>query len=464
MVKLVFKPSDQCTLESKSSKRKEINLNPFAFHEPSCKQSTNEINETICVKDLVGLEHCSYILHEWFSKKPEKALVIIGPVGCGKSTLIHLYCKENSIHMYKIPENLKTKKDLVRELLSFVEYSSADFFTKGGTKKCIFIDEYQNSNTDLVSVTDINNMIHEKELGVTLPHVVIVSVDSKGSKLSELKKINEVYYIPEIPFATLKTWAKKIYQGETNIDTVIKKCKSDKRLLLNTLEFMKLNKNCTSCTNCIAFMDSFYKDISVNMFECIHSLFDAASDIDIYKVYNTDGFAISNLVYENYIDYGKDIHRVAYAADSISLGETIYSDTYDSIKSFIPYSHCVNALCVPSYYLKNDVPNKNVRVCSLNNRYNTYLNNKKIINKINENAAIPYDITDILYLKKFLNNDLTKIKVLKPHQEDFLRNIKDSMNIERMELIYKHFSEFNSKETKVKNFTLKFREKLKNLL
>jgi hypothetical protein len=211
-------------------------------------------------------------------------------------------------------------------------------------------------------------------------------------------------------------------------------------------------------------MDSFYKDLSVNMFECIHSLFDAASDIDIYKVYNTDGFAISNLVYENYIDYGKDIHRVAYAADSISLGETIYSDTYDSIKSFIPDSHCVNALCVPSYYLKNDVPNKNVRVCSLNNRYNTYLNNKKIINKINENAAVPYDITDILYLKKFLNNDLTKIKVLKPHQEDFLRNIKDSMNIERMELIYKHFSEFNSKETKVKNFTLKFREKLKNLL
>ena len=65
---------------------------------------------------------------------------------------------------------------------------------------------------------------------------------------------------------------------------------------------------------------------------------------------------------------------------------------------------------------------------------------------------------------QFLNYNLIKSKVLLPEQEEYLKNLLGSFNgIEPLELIYKHFSEFNDKETKTKNFTLKFKEKLKKI-
>ena len=51
-------------------------------------------------------------LNEWYTKEKLKMLLIIGPVGCGKTSLVELYCKENSIQLYsvKASETIKTKK------------------------------------------------------------------------------------------------------------------------------------------------------------------------------------------------------------------------------------------------------------------------------------------------------------------------------------------------------------------
>jgi hypothetical protein len=313
------------------------------------------------------------------------------------------------------------------------------------------------------------NGIVDLNSSITLPPIVIISSDAKGSKLSDIKKIHEVYYINEIPFYTIKTWIKSVIKKqELNFDEnllseIVKKCKSDKRMLLNTIDFLKLNPT----QNYTDFINSFYKDIDVNIFEFINLLFDNIEPInlkEIFRVYETDGFLLSNLVFENYIDFNQDIDSIANSAEAISLGETIFSDTYESSKSFIPEAHCVNSLCIPSYFSRDDKPNKNLRTCCINNRYNIFLNNNKVLNKINESVLRPLEIYDIFYIKKFLNQSLIKTKVLNSQQEEFLENIIGSVqSIEKLELVYKHFSEFNEKENKTKNFTLKFKEKLKKI-
>lgn len=79
-------------------------------------------------------------------------------------------------------------------------------------------------------------------------------------------------------------------------------------------------------------------------------------------------------------------------------------------------------------------------------------------------------IEDIFFIKKFLNHSLIKSKVVTENQSEFLNNILLLFNeskIEKLELIYKHFSEFKdsfTKEPKTKNFTLKFKEKLNKLI
>ena len=495
MVKLVFNPSDKNTnfVESKSSKKREVNLNPFSsnFENELLPLKNDNICQELNLKDIVGLENCSYVLNEWYTKEKSKMLLIIGPVGCGKTSLVEIYCKENSIQLYNVrqSETIKTKKELLRDLICFIQYSSTSFFIKNSstTKKLILIDEYQNGQLDLLSISDINNLFlfkndklkeeNKKELSTffndinldfILPPILIISADSKGSKLSELKKIHTVFYINEIPDNLMRTL--NTFDIPENILTeIIRKCKSDKRLFLNTLNFLKLNKN----NDFTEFIDSFYKDIDVNIFEFIHLLFDNLEPInldDIFKTYDTDGFLLSNLVFENYLDYNQDINSVANSAEAISIGETIFSDTFESSKSFIPDAHCINSLCIPSYYSRTDKPNKNIRSCCINNRYNIYLNNKKIISKINNGNVNYFDITDIYFIKKFLNQDLIKNKIHNFHQENYiknilgsLKNIKEDKSLEKLELIYKHFSEFNEKDLKTKNFTLKFKEKLKKL-
>ena len=489
MVKLIFKPKPSETpvhvLESKSSKKQVVNLNPFRFNELPEFKLPIEPEKELCVKDLVGLENCAYVLNDWYLNK-NNLFLIIGPVGCGKTSLIELYCKENSIQLYtvKSSDTIKTKKDLLKEIVSFSMYSSTSFFkSKNVSKKMILIDEYQNGQSELLGISDILNLLnlkenkqeYKKELtlflnGVcdfscdfSLPPIVIISGDSKGTKLSELKKTQLVFYINEIPFNVLKQWVNTISQLHSDILTeIIKKCKSDKRLILHTLDFLKKNK----ISDVTSFIDSFYKDTDSSNFEFINVLFDneELNLNDIYKVYENDGFLLSNLVFENYLDYNQDIHAVAKSVDSISFGETIFSDTYESNKSFLPESHCLHALCIPRYYSKDPRLNKNVRACCINNRFNIYLNNNKILKKINEKNS--FDIFDVFIIKKFLNIGLIKTKVLNESQEEFLKNILGSLNeksLEKMELIYKHFSDFYGKETKTKNFTLKFKEKIQKI-
>ena len=510
MVKLVFNPKDTNSVVvgiSKTSKKvsKQGNLETFVkslnpFNSDHFEEISVKINlPEITTKDIVGLENCHYVLNKWYNDSlldlNSKLLLIIGPTGCGKTLLVETYCHEENISLYTVKFNtVKTKKEMLKDIFNFIEYNSCSFFSKSENqeRKLILIDEYQNGQNDLLSISDINNFIalrstkvKSKELhtfvsGVVninnipkIPPILIIGNNSKGTKLSDLKKSSEVYYINELnlkPWMTKIIKIKKIIISDLDLNLMMSKCKSDKRLFLNITDFLK-NNDKGSLTN---FINSFYKDEDINHFDFTNKLFDNIEPItlnEIFNVYETDGFLISNLVHENYIDFNKDIDFLAISADCISYGETIYSDTYESTKSFSPGSHCTQSLYFPSFYSRSDVKNNKCQLRSsvINNRYNIYLNNKKIIDKINNGEQNILTVEDIFFIKKFINSTLVKSKIFTEHQTDYLTSILNTFKfnkLEKLELIYKHFSDFkdNTKEPKIKNFTIKFKEKLNKII
>lgn len=415
------------------------------------------------------MENCHFVLQQWYSnsiQKNDKSLLIIGPTGCGKTTLIELFCKQQEIRLLnlKINDN-KTKKQLIKEIEYFVDYSCEFFFKSEKVKKLILIDEYQNASNDILSTTDI---IELKEKGIP---IVIISSDSKGSKLSEFKKNCEVYYINEIPALTLRKWitSLKVHLTESQIKYLIENCKSDKRMILNVLHFINIPH-----FDIESFLKNYHKDIDINIFEFTKKLFDDLDCInidDIFRMYDNDGFIVSNLVHENYLDYNQDIHAIAKASDSISSGEIFFSDTYESNRSFLPDAHCINAIVIPSFFSKSMNNQKGlVRSSIINNRFNIYLGNKINISKINGTNFNKLDIFDIYTIKSILNQELIKSKIQQPNKIEFVKNVlgtlknpscMESKELERLEMIYKHFSTFKEDNLKTKSFTIKFKEKLK---
>ena len=169
------------------------------------------------------------------------------------------------------------------------------------------------------------------------------------------------------------------------VDTIINKCNSDIRLILNTMDFINIPgtipsnipSNIPSTIN--QFMDSFYKDEDTNLFDFVSRIFDNVDILDIheiYKTYETDGYILSNLIHENYLDYSDNMESIAKTADSLSFGETVFSDIYDSTREFNPNIHCTHALYLPSCYSRSDTKKNKVpiRTSVINNRFNIFLN------------------------------------------------------------------------------------------
>ena len=411
-----------------------------------------EIHEVKSTSDIIGLSDCCLALKKWFYST-DNILLLIGPTGCGKTSLVNLFCNENEILLY----DTKPKKDLLNDINSFLDINN---FFSSKKDKLVLLDDYSTGQANLLSLVEINSLSCK---------LLIISADSKGSKLGDFKKINEVYFIGEIDLLLIEVWIIKFIDSinliipRESLQKLIHKCKSDKRLLLNTILFLKQSRN----GNIDTFINTFYKNTDINVQTFIDKLFDSKKIIslnEIYKVYETDGYLLSNIVHENYIDYSDSIDNIAKSAEYISFGETVFSDTYESTKTFVPQTHCTNSLFLPSYYSRSD-KTLQIRSPVISNRFNIYLNNKKIIDKINHGLTNILDITDILFIKKFLNQSLIKSKVLTSEQLDYLKNIMalfPDNQIDRMELIYKHFSNFKeiAKESKTKNFTIKFKEKL----
>ena len=128
MVKLLFKPGTDTEAVSSITSKKVIpeskperNLSPFnGVVLPEINQNKKV---SLPTKDIIGLENCCYVLNDWYSNGNEKVLIIVGPTGCGKTTLVQSYCEENSIELYilKSSETIKTKRELLRDIFCFAE-------------------------------------------------------------------------------------------------------------------------------------------------------------------------------------------------------------------------------------------------------------------------------------------------------------------------------------------------------
>ena len=77
----------------------------YSVEEPVPTKS--EIWDCNFTDDVIGLSDCKNTLKNWYTNN-NRILLLIGPTGCGKTSLVNLFCKENEISVY----DTKLKKDV----------------------------------------------------------------------------------------------------------------------------------------------------------------------------------------------------------------------------------------------------------------------------------------------------------------------------------------------------------------
>lgn len=261
------------------------------------------------VQDFLGNYKQIKQIDAWFCSSDKKPLLVVGPTGCGKTTLINLMCdKYNKTKYLQNSLKKRTKNEL------FKYYESVKYFTKHG----VFVfDELETviNKSENISLTDISKW----QVNETLPVVRMVFIcnDTYLNKLVCITSISEVvlleYPQPKALFSRCIT----ILDEEKIQNTDLVKLKEvvadmkEPRMIFNSLSL-------------IGIADS-KKDSHVDMYGIYRMMLQKDTDLDKKLRYFTcESGTIPIILQENYIDSDLTPVQMCDLSDRMSLGDVYH--------------------------------------------------------------------------------------------------------------------------------------------
>jgi adenylate kinase family enzyme len=243
-------------------------------------------------KDIVGnkLAIKSFIDILKNPQHSPKVILLVGPIGCGKTTICKLLFNELNFKVYEL-----SSKDALEKGNTFIVNKTIDCFEKNPKRKILFIDDVDILiNTERSTMTLVDNLI--PNLIRTNTFLVLTSkLSEEKTVTAALKKSVEVIKLtyPTVKDAFAYLSDKLEDQDDEELLSIVKKQRGNIRDILLNLK------------NTEDEMDEIVKERGYgeyNNFEIISSFFLTQSWDNISAVMNTDPSMVSYLLYENVLD------------------------------------------------------------------------------------------------------------------------------------------------------------------
>lgn len=261
------------------------------------------------IQDFLGNYKQVKQVDAWFgSNKQQKPLLVVGPTGCGKTTLINLFCQKYNKTRY-LQNSLKkrTKNEL------FKYYESVKHFVVHG----VFVfDELETviNKSDNISLTDISKwQVNESKPVIRM---IFICNDTYINKLTCISAISEVVLLEYPPPKALFSRCLEILEAE-NIDTDLLKLKE-------TITDMKEPRMIFNSLSLIGIVDS-KKDSYVDMYGIYRMMLQKDTDLDKKLRYFTcESGTIPIILQENYIDSDLTPKQLCELSDRMSMGDVYH--------------------------------------------------------------------------------------------------------------------------------------------
>jgi hypothetical protein len=377
-----------------------------------------------------------------FSKRKGN-LLITGPHGCGKSSIVNIILKDcgyEVVNLNMLDPKIKIDIDLIGKL-SYKNYLD------GNIKKLILVIDELESVITLNDKLSVFNIIKDNNYKRLMP-IIIITNNQHNKQLNETKKYsNEVkMYSPYLN--EINRWVYNICKKEKInleydlINQFIEHCQYDMRKILIQLDELKINYENNKITNIL--FNNFTnimkkKDLDFDLYKATDKLLTDYKNIDTcIELYETEKVLIPLMIHENYHKY---IIQQEYSKvlNNLSIGDILENYIYGEQNWDLLELHGYISCAIPSYYINKYSTTKKsgslVFAADLN-RTSVKKMNKKNINKTNEtinknsNEVIRNkSIDEFIYMGEIINklnnkcestnyiNNITKINKLKNNKK-----------------------------------------------
>ena len=237
--------------------------------------------------DLVGQDDAVNKVKKFIENFPkEKAVVLHGPPGVGKTTLAHISAKETNSEIFELNASDLRNREKLREILKPAIEQKSLF----KDKKIILVDE-----ADGISASDWGGLPELLLLIDLTPYPLIITANDIWKKeLNNLRKKTELVQLKEIDYKTIKTILIEILRKENKfIDNEVLtgiaiKAKGDLRAAINDIQAESSVKEPTVSVE--------ERDKEVDIFNALRLVFKGKPSNETLRVFDSVNMPLDEII------------------------------------------------------------------------------------------------------------------------------------------------------------------------
>ena len=317
-----------------------------------CHMTLADRHQPRVTGDFMGNYKQIQEVNDWFANKnneyAQKGLLIVGPTGCGKTTLSTLMCEKHRRNMFsRNTSHKRTRKEL------YAYYESIRRFTHNGVFVLDDMETLVNKN-DNVSMTEIAKWA-DTTADDTI-RMVYITNSVYINKMSAIASACKTVHLEYPPTKTLFSKCLDIAEKESVTLTDI-----EMRQLKQLIESQRDPRMVINSINVVGLVYDVQKDIHMDIYDTYRTMLDSGARLDAkLRHFATDAGTIPIIFQENYIDFASSVstETLASVSDSMSLADVYHKKMFarpTSLSGVCTDTYAVMSCVFPEYYENEDI-------------------------------------------------------------------------------------------------------------